>query len=99
MRGILSALGIADLGQRLEGCGQGVFSSHYGRIESQTSSMAYRGCYLDLDPTYRDAYGTPLLRMTLKLAGQRYARVQSSSGGNCLRSARRWARNPCPAAC
>ena len=27
--------------------------------------MAYRGCYLDLDPTYNDAYGTPLLRMTL----------------------------------
>jgi gluconate 2-dehydrogenase alpha chain len=27
--------------------------------------MAYRGCFLDLDPTYRDAYGVPLLRMTL----------------------------------
>lgn len=38
---------------------------HTGRIESQTSNMAYRGCYLDLDPTYRDAYGAPLLRMTL----------------------------------
>ena len=38
---------------------------HTGRIESQSSNMAYRGCYLDLDPTYRDAYGTPLLRMTL----------------------------------
>jgi gluconate 2-dehydrogenase alpha chain len=38
---------------------------HSGRIEAQMSDMAYRGCYLDLDPTYRDAYGTPLLRMTL----------------------------------
>jgi gluconate 2-dehydrogenase alpha chain len=38
---------------------------HSGRIESQMTNMAYRGCYLDLDPTYRDAYGTPLLRMTL----------------------------------
>jgi gluconate 2-dehydrogenase alpha chain len=38
---------------------------HTGRIESQLSNMAYRGCFLDLDPTYRDAYGTPLLRMTL----------------------------------
>ena len=37
---------------------------HTGRIESQMSNMAYRNCYLDLDPTYRDAYGTPLLRMT-----------------------------------
>jgi gluconate 2-dehydrogenase alpha chain len=38
---------------------------HSGRIEAQMSDMAYRGHYLDLDPTYRDAYGTPLLRMTL----------------------------------
>jgi gluconate 2-dehydrogenase alpha chain len=38
---------------------------HTGRIEAQLSNMAYRGCYLDLDPTYRDAYGMPLLRMTL----------------------------------
>jgi gluconate 2-dehydrogenase alpha chain len=26
--------------------------------------MAYRGNFLDLDPTYKDAYGRPLLRMT-----------------------------------
>ena len=38
---------------------------HSGRIEAQMSNMAYRGCYLDLDPTYRDAYGMPLLRMTM----------------------------------
>jgi gluconate 2-dehydrogenase alpha chain len=38
---------------------------HTGRIESQLTNMAYRGCYLDLDPTYKDAYGQPLLRMTL----------------------------------
>jgi gluconate 2-dehydrogenase alpha chain len=38
---------------------------HTGRIEAQLSNMAYRGCFLDLDPTYRDVYGTPLLRMTL----------------------------------
>jgi gluconate 2-dehydrogenase alpha chain len=28
------------------------------------SSMPHRGNYLDLDPTYRDAFGLPLLRMT-----------------------------------
>jgi gluconate 2-dehydrogenase alpha chain len=28
------------------------------------ASMAYRGNYLDLDPTYRDIYGRPLMRMT-----------------------------------
>ncbi len=38
---------------------------HSGRIEAQLSNMAYRGCFLDLDPTYKDAYGSPLLRMTL----------------------------------
>ena len=27
--------------------------------------MAYRANYLDLDPTYRDANGDPLLRMTI----------------------------------
>jgi gluconate 2-dehydrogenase alpha chain len=26
--------------------------------------MSYRGSYLDLDPTYRDSYGNPLLRLT-----------------------------------
>jgi gluconate 2-dehydrogenase alpha chain len=26
--------------------------------------MSYRNAYLDLDPTYRDIYGNPLLRMT-----------------------------------
>ncbi len=26
--------------------------------------MSYRGSYLDLDPTYRDVYGNPLLRLT-----------------------------------
>lgn len=36
-----------------------------GRIEAQMTNMAYQGCFLDLDPTYRDAYGEPLLRMTL----------------------------------
>jgi gluconate 2-dehydrogenase alpha chain len=30
----------------------------------QGACQSYRGNYLDLDPTYRDAYGLPLLRMT-----------------------------------
>lgn len=30
----------------------------------QGSVQSYRGNYLDLDPTYRDIYGQPLLRMT-----------------------------------
>jgi gluconate 2-dehydrogenase alpha chain len=40
---------------------------HYNHtlvLNTQGSVMAYRHNYLDLDPTYRDAYGRPLLRMT-----------------------------------
>jgi gluconate 2-dehydrogenase alpha chain len=40
---------------------------HYNHTTSLTihgASMAHRGNYLDLDPTYGDAYGNPLLRMT-----------------------------------
>jgi gluconate 2-dehydrogenase alpha chain len=39
----------------------------YGRsmsISSHGSNMSYRDCYLDLDPTYRNKYGQPMLRMT-----------------------------------
>ncbi len=33
-------------------------------IGSQGGVQSYRGNFLDLDPTYRDSYGLPLLRMT-----------------------------------
>jgi gluconate 2-dehydrogenase alpha chain len=33
-------------------------------IQTHGSVMAHRGNYLDLDPTYRDAFGRPMLRMT-----------------------------------
>ncbi|OWJ76836.1 GMC family oxidoreductase [Haematobacter genomosp. 1] len=39
----------------------------YGRsmsIGSHGSNMSYRDTYLDLDPTYKDRFGRPLLRMT-----------------------------------
>ena len=42
-------------------------ATYYNRawtIGVQGSVMPYRSNYLDLDPTYRDAYGQPLLRMT-----------------------------------
>jgi gluconate 2-dehydrogenase alpha chain len=37
---------------------------HTANISNQGSNMAHRGNYLDLDPTYRDIYGRPLMRMT-----------------------------------
>jgi len=33
-------------------------------VNAHGGCQSYRGAYLDLDPTYRDAYGLPLLRMT-----------------------------------
>ena len=33
-------------------------------ITSHGTCLSYRHNYLDLDPTYKDAYGLPLLRMT-----------------------------------
>jgi gluconate 2-dehydrogenase alpha chain len=33
-------------------------------IATHGAVMAHRGNYLDLDPTYKDVYGRPLLRMT-----------------------------------
>lgn len=33
-------------------------------VATHGAVMSYRGNYLDLDPTYRDVYGRPLLRMT-----------------------------------
>lgn len=33
-------------------------------LATHGSVMSYRGSYLDLDPTYRDVYGNPLLRLT-----------------------------------
>ncbi|MGE5103255.1 MAG: GMC family oxidoreductase [Betaproteobacteria bacterium] len=37
---------------------------HSASIATHGSVMSYRDAYLDLDPTYRDDYGNPLLRMT-----------------------------------
>jgi gluconate 2-dehydrogenase alpha chain len=33
-------------------------------IDSNGANMVYRDCYLDLDPTYQNKYGQPLLRFT-----------------------------------
>lgn len=38
--------------------------THHLSMDSHGAHQSYRGNYLDLDPTYRDAFGMPLLRMT-----------------------------------
>lgn len=37
---------------------------NWAMIQGQGTSYSSRGQYFDLDPTYRDSYGRPLLRMT-----------------------------------
>ncbi|MCU6184506.1 GMC family oxidoreductase [Citrobacter cronae] len=37
---------------------------HTMNVGSSGSVMPYKQCYLDLDPTYKDLHGQPLLRMT-----------------------------------
>lgn len=39
-------------------------------VGSQGSSMPYRHHYLDLDPTYKDAFGDPLIRITFDFEEQ-----------------------------
>jgi gluconate 2-dehydrogenase alpha chain len=41
-------------------------------ITTHGACQSYRGNYLDLDPTYRDAYGLPLLRMTFDFRPNEY---------------------------
>ena len=40
------------------------YYGHHMKLSMSLTNMAYRGVYLDLDPTYKDPYGQPLLRMT-----------------------------------
>ena len=42
----------------------GTWYGHAMNIGSHGSNMAYRDTYLDLDPTYKDRHGRPLMRMT-----------------------------------
>src|SRR5699024_4285889 len=45
------------------------FTRHLG-IGFQGASLPHVNNYLDLDPTYKDAYGVPLLRMTYNFTDQ-----------------------------
>ncbi|MEG0200799.1 MAG: GMC family oxidoreductase [Comamonas sp.] len=39
--------------------------THHVSMDAHGAHQSYRSNYLSLDPTYKDAYGNPLLRMTL----------------------------------
>ncbi|MGE6257505.1 GMC family oxidoreductase [Heyndrickxia sporothermodurans] len=46
------------------------YANRYLSIGSQGSSMPWQYHYLDLDPTYKDAYGDPLIRITFDFEDQ-----------------------------
>ena len=56
-------------------------------VGSQGSVMSYRQCYLDLDPTYRDSFGRPLLRMTFDWQENEY-RLMEKQTAVCAQIAR-----------
>jgi gluconate 2-dehydrogenase alpha chain len=45
-------------------------------IQCHGGVMSYRGNYLDLDPTYRDAYGNPMLRLTFDFQPNEHAQAE-----------------------
>jgi gluconate 2-dehydrogenase alpha chain len=51
-------------------------------INAQGGVQAYRGNYLDLDPTYTDIYGQPLLRMTFDWGPHEHKQSAFMSGIN-----------------
>ncbi|GAA4701746.1 GMC family oxidoreductase [Brevibacillus fulvus] len=61
-------------------------------IKAQGASLPFRDNYLDLDPTYKDAVGDPLLRMTFnwkeqdralsKFMGEKAAEIMKAMGAN-----------------
>ncbi len=59
----------------------GEWYGHSMSIGSHGSCMSYRNCYLDLDPTYKDRFGNPMMRMTFNwndndIRMTQYMRVQ-----------------------
>jgi gluconate 2-dehydrogenase alpha chain len=49
-------------------------------ISCHGSMMSHRGNYLDLDPTYRDTFGRPMLRMTFDFTDNEYKMSQYITG-------------------
>jgi gluconate 2-dehydrogenase alpha chain len=50
------------------------------QIMAQGACQSYRTNYLDLDPSYRDAYGLPLLRMTFDWNAHEQAMSRFTTG-------------------
>lgn len=54
-----------------------LYSTH---MQCHGAVMSYRDNYLDLDPTYKDEYGNPLLRLTFDFKGNEHAMSKFLTG-------------------
>ena len=61
---IYTPKGTPDVGPRVEARGGEELPALLLASRSTAPCMSHRGNYLDLDPTYRDIHGRPMLRMT-----------------------------------
>ncbi|MGH8444551.1 MAG: GMC family oxidoreductase [Solimonas sp.] len=76
VRGIATPPGVPNWGSEWKKAVKQAFR-HSFYYEVQGSCMSYRDAYLSLDPTYRDGFGRPLLRMTFdwhdnEIAGSKF---------------------------
>jgi gluconate 2-dehydrogenase alpha chain len=51
-------------------------------VNAQGGVQSYRGNYLDLDPTYKDVYGQPLMRVTFDFGPHEHKQSAFMSGIN-----------------
>ena len=79
----------AALGRAMEEGGEARTTSAFSASASQGALMSYRGNYLDLDPTYRDRSGRPLLRMTFDFTDNEHQDVGLPHRRAARRSRRR----------
>ncbi|WP_459616899.1 GMC family oxidoreductase [Bordetella sp. 2513F-2] len=63
IRQTVAGPGVPSWGSEWKASVQDLYQRHMS-IGMSGSVMSYRDAYLSLDPTYKDAYGQPLLRMT-----------------------------------
>jgi gluconate 2-dehydrogenase alpha chain len=63
------------------------YANRYLPVGTQGSSLPFQHHYLDLDPTYKDAYGDPLMRITFDFEDQdrNLAKFLSSQCANILK--------------
>ena len=76
------------MGERLTGCSL-KYSNASLTVSGEGASMAYKQHFLDLDPTYNDAFGDPLVRITFDFEEQD-RQLTKFMATSVKRSLKRW---------